>query len=753
MARKIGRFGELLSEGIVSVAKRKGKKIAQIERALARELDFTYHTIQRWRRGYVPGELEQIAFLARYCVRNGRLDRTWANSFLTHADYPLRESEALLVELFPSQPKNAELPYLYQNLPPRYGEFLGRQTDMARVIEGLLSRWPLISIEGMAGVGKTTLALEAARHCFTKSETLLDKPFQSVVWISAKDQLERKHWLDEVLDTIARVLNYPYITHLEPEQKRNEVNRLLQAYRVLLIIDNFETVEDTDLERWLLRLPEPSKAILTARHRQIDRLWDVRLEGLDKQEALKLIRHHIRRLGLQDLDKATNDKLLHLADVTGGNPKAIEMALGYIKRGMLSYDEVVDNLCQARETVNDVFDYLFTHSWEFLDKNARHLLMAVAFFTESAGKEALGCVAGLQGYRLDIALGQLNDLSFLSPDTVSSRYSVHPLVRSFSQSQLDKEAIWRQQAEERWIQWFVAFLRQYNTRDWPAHIHLSQEQSNIFTIVSWALLNQHPLAPILVKHIWYYLYIRGLWHECEMFTSQAISQLGDQSNPPLIFWLISHLGWLFHEQDRVEEAIQYLLEAERGILALLQPDLLRETDVLNYLGQLYLFQGKYDLAEDYEVQFMKMAEQTQDQQDIITARYYLALIQLHLGQFPEAERLYLDLITEAKKAAWERAEGYSAYRLAEAQLHLEKIEEANYWLDHARNLAERWQEPLLQAHALYGYARTKKLEGAISDARLFSQQAYDIYYRLGANLRSATEVMSLMREIDEEIEI
>ncbi|MCI0561691.1 MAG: hypothetical protein MN733_24645, partial [Nitrososphaera sp.] len=140
MARKIDRFGELLSEGIVSAAKRKGKRIAEIERVLAEELKFTYHTIQRWRRGFVPEELEQIAFLARYCVQNSHLDRAWANSFLTHTDYPPREREALLVELFPSQPESAEPPHLYQNLPPRYGEFLGRQTDMTRVIEGLLSR-------------------------------------------------------------------------------------------------------------------------------------------------------------------------------------------------------------------------------------------------------------------------------------------------------------------------------------------------------------------------------------------------------------------------------------------------------------------------------------------------------------------------------------------------------------------------------------------------------------------------------------
>lgn len=522
MARKIDRFGELLSEGIVSVAKRKGKRIAQIERVLAGELKFTHHTIQRWRRGFVPEELEQIAFLARYCVQNGRLNRTWANSFLTHADYPPREREALLVELFPSRSASTEPPYLHQNLPPRYGEFLGRQADMTRVIEGLLSRWPLISIEGMAGVGKTTLALEAARRCLAEGETLLDKPFQAVVWVSAKDQPEQKHWLDEVLDTIARVLNYPYITQLEPEQKKNEVNRLLQGYRVLLIIDNFETIEDSDLERWLLHLPEPSKAILTARHRQMERLWDVHLEGLDKEEALMLIRHHIRRLGeLQDLDKAANDKLLHLADVTGGNPKAIEMALGYIKRGMLSFDEVVDNLYQARETVNDVFDYLFTHAWELLDENVRHLLMAAAFFTESAGKEALGHVAGLQIYQLHIAFGQLNDLSFLSVDTASSRYSIHPLTRAFAGSKLQMAPEWQQAGRERWLEWGRGLAEQaLNSTNYG---DLKPEMPNLIGILDW-LLAQSRIADLawFFQHTQRLLFAEGYWLPYLRFTDEIL---------------------------------------------------------------------------------------------------------------------------------------------------------------------------------------------------------------------------------------
>src|SRR5262249_16390978 len=136
-------------------------------------------------------------------------------------------------------------PKLHDNLPPQRGEFLGREKERERVLNGLRSRWPLVSIEGLGGVGKTTLAIETARSSLAEPQAVLDSSFEYVVWVSAKDQLERKLWLDEVLDTTARVLGYHSIMKLsteQMEQKKAEVSQLLRTYRTLLIIDNFETI-------------------------------------------------------------------------------------------------------------------------------------------------------------------------------------------------------------------------------------------------------------------------------------------------------------------------------------------------------------------------------------------------------------------------------------------------------------------------------------------------------------------------------
>lgn len=727
------RFGRLLSEGVSSVARGQGKTIAAVEREIAEKLGYSPHTVQRWKRGHLPKEPDQVEYLVRYCVTYGRVDREWARSILTQARHPKRA--ALLQELFPELPEQTQVPRVYQNLPPRYGDFLGREGDMARVLEGLASRWPLVSIEGLGGVGKTTLAIETARRCLPGSDAALKEPFEAVVWVSAKDRPEQKQWLNEVLDTIARVLDYPYITQLPAPEKQTEVGRLLRAHRTLVIVDNFETIEDPDLVAWMQRVPEPSKVLITSRHAQLRTTWPVTLRGLDEPEAIQLIRNHARRLGLRGLEGAADDILRPLVRVTDGNPKAIEMALGHVKYGGLSLAEVVDHLHAASRTVGDIFEDLFARSWEMLTEDARHVLLVMPFFRESAVREGLGAAAGLAGYRLDMALEQLGELSLLDVGRTSGqsprRYSVHPLTRAFARAKLDAQPEWEREARERWVRWYADFLYQHRDEDWPAFEALVSELENILAVIDWALANTHPLAPELVQSFWKFLYVRGYWSHCETYTRQAIEQADRQQETALRLWLASHLGWLFVNQWRLEEATTWLHRVEDEINAAGCPELLAETDVLNYLGQLYLSLNELDRAAAYERRFLELAERTGDQRGALTARYYLGRIQVQRGQLADAVQRFHSLVTRAREIGWERAEAYCAYRSAEALIRLGQLEEAERWLHHAMSMAERWQDIQLQAYCHLQRGELLWRRGQNSEALQAARTAQDLYHRLG----------------------
>lgn len=71
------------------------------------------------------------------------------------------------------------------------------------------------------------------------------------------------------------------------------VQDLLKRFRVLLVIDNFETIDDPALTRFALEgVPWPSKVIITTRdyHPTLwPGTWPIQLKGLDDARALQLV--------------------------------------------------------------------------------------------------------------------------------------------------------------------------------------------------------------------------------------------------------------------------------------------------------------------------------------------------------------------------------------------------------------------------------------------------------------------------------
>src|SRR5207249_2799749 len=200
--------------------------------------------------------------------------------------------------------------------------------------------------------------------------------------------------------------------------------------------------------------------------------WDIHLGGLERAEALALIRNHARRLGLHLIENAREETLVPLMRVTEGNPQAIEMALGYIKRGRLSLDEVVDHLYAASKSVEDLFDKLFAWFWEkVITQDAQHILLVLPFFADSASKEALGAASGLTGYHLDYALEQLVELALLDiieeQTMCGQRYSTHPLTRAFTSAKLREVPEFEEQARLRWCNYYVHFATRCLVREKP----------------------------------------------------------------------------------------------------------------------------------------------------------------------------------------------------------------------------------------------------------------------------------------------
>jgi tetratricopeptide (TPR) repeat protein len=723
-------FGRMLKAGISSIANCEGRTAPVIEEELGAQIGVAAHTIQRYKAGNLPPEARSIQILAEACVRRGYMNREWLQAFLQAAHYP--SPEQLLGQFYPTEATKTRPARAYHNLPaPTYSQFVMRQQVYDEVLDGLRQRSAVVLMASLGGMGKTSLAREVAARCLSGDATMPE--VDAVVWLSDKDRPGTTN-LTVVLNEIARTLDYPGLTQLAYDEKRHEVEQLLRRQVVLVIIDNFETITDDALLHWLLRLPEPSKAIITTREyrRELRSSWPIDLGGMDQAEARQLIAERMRALKIERLidDPAQLDPLIR---ATGGNPKAIELAIGLIKYERRPLPQVIDDLHGARGAL---FEDLFTRTWLLLDAAARHVLLALTLFPASASHAALGATAGQPELAFDRAVDLLADLSLIDVQHIHvqsrPRYALHPLVRAFARSKLAEEAGFEAQARERWLEWYGQLAEQVGFRwdDLGQLALLDPEHETMHEVILWSFQNQRYAATIqLIEGVRYYYNVRGLWDDrlsINLLRADAARRIGDRSNEALA--LAHHLE-IRSKQGYLDDAARYhaQLEAIAGT-----PDLPDDT-VFEIQHALALYaRACKDLATAEQIwrRLLALSERLGGQKYIINRRW-LATCLYQRGDLTTAQQLYRESLQDARRIGDQRSAVGNILKLAAIDIKLGNLVDAQSALDGCRTTAEQFQDRrrLGELHRLMAHLHI--LRGDVPAARAALSISRDLFERLG----------------------
>jgi predicted ATPase/DNA-binding SARP family transcriptional activator len=350
-------------------------------------------------------------------------------------------------------------------LPENTTPFIGREAELDQLSQRLAERsYRLISLVGPGGIGKTRLALQAAR---AGRDAFRDGVFFV--------PLEGVQTAAEIPAAIAEALG---VTFSGSELPQTEMITILRDRQLLLVIDNLEHVIEAGAELLLdiLRAAPEVVLLITSRERLNAQGEDLfRLSGLPypdqatdpdaaRYAAVRLFADRAHRLNKAfGLSKEILSHVVHICRLVEGLPLGLELAATWVRD--VSVAQIAESLEKDFDLLEtDLRDIsprhrnmaaVFEHSWGLLTVAEQAILPQLAVFRGGFTLAAAQSVTGAS----PLVLTRLRYKSFLR-GSGDGRYTMHELVRQLALRKLDEQPAGAEQTQTRHSHYFLALLQE-----------------------------------------------------------------------------------------------------------------------------------------------------------------------------------------------------------------------------------------------------------------------------------------------------
>jgi tetratricopeptide (TPR) repeat protein len=745
-------FGTYLSEAIQSLARQQMTVGPTIQlkildmlnsepalnktRANKRVL-YTLSQFGYWARGYYPPP-NVVLSLVRYIIEIGYDNQKCVQNLLESGGFTQREALEWTQKLFPGDNPMPTSPT--HNLPPLMvmTDFLGYNHESTTLYQWLRKEKgnPVICIYGMGGMGKSTLAIYAAYHAHGLLDLppeLIDEPFKYCVWITAKDQGKNGRWLEHVLHTTGRVIGFPIIERTASlDEKLAMIEKKLRSQRILLIIDNFETIQDEDLINWLQDIPYPSKVILTSRI-PVEAARPLSLTGLKQNEAEDLFKSGCRELNIE-ITEEDYQWLPKIHAITEGNPLIIEHLIRRFK-DIATLHKVVKELEGITiEGDTDIDEALLTHlfgkEWESLGKEGQEIWMAAALCVDDIPRATLLSIAAIPPVLAKASLRSVSDISILRYSKRTEVYHIHPIAQDFGRKHL-RAADKTRDMKQRYIHAYRDLAEEHGGPDWhlwTAHyIPLQAQWTNLSAAFDFAIQldDKESLTEFWFDRMSYISDILGYWPERIRWYTYLAERSGD---PEVKIFALSSAAWthvLMGNYKQAKQHLQLAWQMKESASAFIQSDLVSNCTFLairqhDYPEALELLQLHQNIARKIPADDRRKGRQ------LAQNPYYKGYIlydqrstnQEALGEAKENFSAMLDLSSQIQ---WLRGQIYTQNWLADIAIAEGEPEKALEIVEAALPISENNKDlrrtGLLQRSMAYAYTKMERSEKAYTSAK------------------------------------
>lgn len=525
------------------------------------------------------------------------------------------------------------------------GGFVGRKDDKEKIIKMIKDgNHRVITISGAGGVGKSALALNIVNQILAENSV----KFDSVIWISAKEskltylgiedvEPTLKDY-DELLNTILNVMGFESEINLDSVEKEKNINLLFDmCERVLIVIDNLETITDERIINFILDSHKNTTILITSRKGlgQVERR--VELKELKEKEAIRLFRLIAEEKNLKTLRGLDDNLIKKYVNKVYRYPLAIKWVLGQVAIGK-DINAIIDGI---NESSSDISKFCFEQIYQNLTSQSKLILCALSFFDKGVTKGILKYISNLNEGEFEDSVRDLVLVSLIIPDQsinyenneIKTLFSLLPLTRGYVKVQLDLNSDLKRIIQDRiltvenTVEEANRAKKQYrfslsnlgaNTEEEKVAAMIAQTayqkyQSGVYLDALSDFKKAVNIAPRFASIYRNWAIVEaseGHYVEADKLMSKA-AQLSPNDTQIWLVW-----GNIKRKNDRIKDAYQYYNRAYE-----LSPN---DNVVLNTLGQTLSRMGEYDKANDLLIKALNVGEQSLQIKDMIINKTCIA---------------------------------------------------------------------------------------------------------------------------------
>ena len=320
-------------------------------------------------------------------------------------------------------------------LHPNCEKFIGRRDKIDEVKSKLGLRHPVIALDGLGGVGKTAIAIQAVHELFQETNNYL-----FIASLSAKSNMWLGHvsprtpafaGLHGLLSEIADVI--PDVTKTDDTLKLKEaIIAFMKDMNGLVLVDNLEEIKDDGVFKFLSQeIPAPVKVLVTSRIAKDLGALTISVPAMAAQEAEDLLSLELDRLGYES-KREDEQHVAAILQAAGGVPLAIKWA-SQLAADRRSLREASSILRGAGLGKQEFLSFCFATMYDTLSDSAKDAAKLIPYLDAEWKPMTLSVMLDLPVESVHLAIFELADkgIIYRTSEISDDDYGVLPLTKEF----------------------------------------------------------------------------------------------------------------------------------------------------------------------------------------------------------------------------------------------------------------------------------------------------------------------------------